>query len=375
MKISIISAFCLFANLGLLAQTPPEPDILVFTDGERLIGHLVGSTGASVTFKSDMAGEVTVDWSKVKELHSSAKFAVAEKGIVFGRHDDPTKVPQGTVAVTDQKLQVTPANGGAPQTIPLADTSNVIPQDSFLRAFEKPRLNQYWKGSASFGAAIVAATQNSRSFSSAVSLVRTVPNESWIHPRYRTIVDFNSAYGELTDPNPKTTVKTDIIHAGVEQDEYLTARVFAFGAAAWDHSLSQGLDLQQTYGGGLGWTVFKTPKHELDLKGQLAYISQKFAPSPEFPEGEIKHLIGSVFTETYDRLFTHGMVFHEQVAVTPVFNDPSAYSAIATVNLAIPVYKRLAITIGSVDSYLNSPPPHFKRNSLQFQTSFTYAIN
>ena len=153
MKISIISAFCLFANLSLLAQTPPEPDVLVFTNGERLIGHLVGSTGASVTFKSDMAGEITVDWSKVKELHSSAKFAVAEKGVVFGRHDDPTKVPQGTVAVTDQKLQVTPVNGAAPQTIPLADTSNVIPQDSFLRAFEKPAaqpilegLSQFWRG-------------------------------------------------------------------------------------------------------------------------------------------------------------------------------------------------------------------------------------
>jgi hypothetical protein len=375
MKTGIISAFCLLASLSLLAQTPPEPDVLVFTDGEKLIGHLVSSTGGSVTFKSDMAGEITVDWSKVKELHSSGKFAVAEKGIVFGRHDDLSKVPQGTVAVTDQKIEITPANGVAPQTIPVANAANVIPQDSFRRAFERPRLSQYWKGSASFGAAIVAATQNSRSFSSALSLVRTVPNESWISPRYRTIVDFNSAYGELTEPNPKTTIKTDIIHAGVEQDQYISHRVFAFGAASWDHSSSQGLDLQQTYGGGLGWTVFKTPKHELDLKGQIAYVSQKFAPSADFPEGQSKHLIGSVLTETYDRLFMHGMIFHEQLAVTPVFNDASAYSAIATVNLSIPVYKRLAVTLGSVDSYFNSPPPNFKRNSFQFLTSLTYTIN
>src|SRR6476661_2130947 len=159
MKKYMLSAFCLLASLSLTAQTPPEPDVLIFTDGEKLIGHLVGSTGASVTFKSDMAGEITVDWSKVKELHSSAKFAVAEKGIVFGKHDDLTKVPQGTVAVTDQKLQITPVNGGAAQTIPLANAQNVIPQDSFLRAFERPRLSQYWKGTASFGAAIVAATQ------------------------------------------------------------------------------------------------------------------------------------------------------------------------------------------------------------------------
>lgn len=368
-RTSTFCAFCLLANLSLVAQTPSQPDVLIFTDGEKLIGHLVGSTGGSVTFKSDMAGEITVDWSKVKELHSSAKFAVAEKGVVFGRHDDVTKIPQGTVAVIGPNLELTPVNGGAPQTIPLADTQNVIPQDSFLRAFERPRLTQYWKGTASFGAAIVAATQNSRSFSTAVSLVRTVPNESWISPRYRTTLDFSAAYGEVTEPNPPTTVKTNIIHAGLEQDQYVSRRVFAFGAAAWDHSLSQGLDLQQTYGGGLGWTVFKTPVHELDLKGQLAYVSQNYS------DGTNKHLIGSVFTETYDRLFPRGMTFHEQFSVTPVFNDVSAYSAIGTVNLSIPVYKKLAVTIGSVDSYLNSPPVSFKRNSFQFLTNLTYTIN
>src|SRR6185437_4821824 len=177
MKKYTLLLFCLLATLHLVAQTQPGPDVLIFNDGEKLIGHLVGSTGNSVTFKSDMAGEITVDWAKVKELHSSANFAIAEKGVVFGRHDDPTKVPQGTVAVTDQKIQITPANGGAPQTVPVANTQNVIPQDSFLRAFQKPRLTQYWKGSASFGAALVAATQNSRSFSTAVSLVTAPP---WI---------------------------------------------------------------------------------------------------------------------------------------------------------------------------------------------------
>jgi len=374
MKKHILFLSCLLISLRLTAQTQPGPDVLIFNDGEKLIGHLVGSTGNSVTFKSDMAGEITVDWAKVKELHSSAKFAVAEKGVVFGRHDDPTKVPQGTVSVTDQKLQITPATG-PPQTIPLANTQNVIPQDSFLRAFEAPRFTQDWKGSASFGAAIVAATQNSRNFSSAVSLVRTVPNESWISPRYRTILDFSSVYGQVTEPNPRTTVKTNILHGGVEQDEYLTRSVFAFGAAAWDHSLSQGLDLQQTYGGGIGWTVFKTPIHELNLKGQMAYISQKFTPTPEFPDGESKHLVGSVFTETYDRLLPRAILFHEQLSITPVFNDPSAYSAIGTVNFSIPVYKKLAFTIGAVDSYLNSPPVNFKRNSFQFLTNLTYTID
>jgi hypothetical protein len=33
-----------------------DPDVLIFTNGEKLIGHLKRSNGTAVTFKSDMAG-------------------------------------------------------------------------------------------------------------------------------------------------------------------------------------------------------------------------------------------------------------------------------------------------------------------------------
>jgi hypothetical protein len=359
----------LLSGLALHAQTaPPGPDVLEFTDGEKLIGHLVSSTGASVTFKSDMAGEITVDWSKVKELHSSAKFAVAQKGMVFGHHDDLTKVPRGSVSMADQKIEVTPANGRAPQTVPVANTQNLVPEASFLRAFQRPRWSDYWHGSAGLGVALIAATQDSRTITSGVSLVRTVPNETWIDPRYRTTLDFNSAYGSLSQKG-QPTVKTDILHADAEQDQYLSKRLFAFAAAAWDHSLSQGLDLQQTYGGGLGYTVLKTALQELDLKGEIAYVSQSFS------DGTNKHLIAAVITETYNRTFKRGITLHEQLSVTPAFNEAKAYSAIGTVNLSIPVVKKLAFTIGTVDAFINDPPPGFKKNSYQFVTNLSYTIN
>ena len=77
----------------LRAQTPkpdakPEPDVLIFADDEKLIGHLVRSTGASVTFKSDMAGEITVEWSKIRELRTQRPFAVVQKNVKLHRHED-----------------------------------------------------------------------------------------------------------------------------------------------------------------------------------------------------------------------------------------------------------------------------------------------
>src|SRR5579863_4492971 len=76
----------LLAAACLSAQTPaPPPDTLVFTNGEKLIGHLVRSNGATVTFKSDSLGEVNVDWSKIQELHTSKKFVVVGKDVKLGR--------------------------------------------------------------------------------------------------------------------------------------------------------------------------------------------------------------------------------------------------------------------------------------------------
>jgi Protein of unknown function, DUF481 len=83
-------------------------------------------------------------------------------------------------------------------------------------------------------------------------------------------------------------------------------------------------------------------------------------------------LVGGVFTQIYNRNFAKGIILHEQLAFTPAFNDTSAYSALGTVNLSIPVFKRLAFTIGTSDSYLNEPPTGFKKNSFQFTTNLAY---
>jgi hypothetical protein len=365
----LLCAAALIAPPVLSAQTaPPKPgtDTLLLVDGEKLIGHFVSADAKNVTFTSDLAGTVKIDWAKVQELKSSDKFAVAQKGQVFGRKSDPAQVPQGTVSVADQKLSV---EGGTatPTVIPVANTQNVIPQGSFLRAFRRARITDYWKGAASFGAAIVQATQTSRTFTSSLAMVRTVPSEDWISPRYRTTFDLSTAYG--TNTSAGVTVKTNIIHAGIEQDEYLNPRLFFILDGMIDHNYSQGLQIQQTYSGGFGLVAYKSAKSELDFKGQLAYINEEFTTGPG------KELVGALLSQSYNRSLIHGASLHEELSVTPSFNVPTAYSANFLTNLGIPVTKKINLTAGFQDSFLNNPPAGFKKNSLLFTTAITYKIN
>jgi hypothetical protein len=149
----------------------------------------------------------------------------------------------------------------------------------------------------------------------------------------------------------------------------LSPKVFVFGQAALDHSFSQGLDLQQTYGGGLGLVVFKTAKQELDFKASADYINQRFATS-----SLNKQLFGSIFGETYVRTFAHGILLNEQAGITPAWNNTSAYSAFASAGLTFPVYHRFGLTLGALDDFLNDPPPGFKKNSFQFTLGATYSF-
>ena len=100
---------------GLCAQPvvppKPDPDVLLFMDGERLTGHFVKSAGPSLTFHSDSLGDITVDWSKVKELQTSAKVAVIPKNVTLRKHSDGSSIPQGTLSMQDQQLRL---SGGPP---------------------------------------------------------------------------------------------------------------------------------------------------------------------------------------------------------------------------------------------------------------------
>ena len=203
---------CSYAQ-GTNPSPAPTPDVLICKDGERFVGRLISSNGDSVVFKSDAAGQLTVDWNKVQELNSSTKFAALPKGVKLRSADDAGTVPQGTVAVADQQLQISGAQT-APQSMPVTNVAQLIDETAFQRAFRPRNFFQGWSGGATVGIAYTSSTQKSQSYTAALNLTRAVPGETWLDQRSRTLVSFNEAYGEISQPGTATT-KTSILHMGV----------------------------------------------------------------------------------------------------------------------------------------------------------------
>ena len=362
-----IVAILILLSPAAFAQVNKTPDTLIFSNGEQLSGELEKANADGITFKSPVAGELTVKWANIKQLHSDKNFAILTKNEKLTRKRASAVVPQGTVSVEDKQLTVATSSG--PRTIPLADANLLVDAAAFDKAVNHPpNFMHGWGGTAAAGASLVRATQNSTTFTGAVSLTRAIPLVDWLPPRSRTTLDYNQAYGTVSQA-ATPTLKTNIFHAEAEQDEYLSSRLFAFASATFDHNFAQSLELQQAYGGGLGISVFHNAIRQLDVKGDVHYEKQSF-----FNSALNQNLIGSTFSERYLQFLPKGIVFNEFASVSPAWNNTNAYSAHANANLGFPVYKGFGFNIGAVDDYLNNAPAGFKKNSTQFTTGITYTI-
>jgi hypothetical protein len=379
----VLAVFTLVFALPAHSQSTPAkpaaaaPDVLTFTNGDQLTGKLLHAINGSVTFHSDMAGDVTITWDKIKSIKSAQEFAVIEQGQHVARKTADTAIPQGAIQVEDQQVKVAPANG-AGKDIPAKNAQYVIDEPTFQKEVKSnPGFFYGWTGSITAGAATIEATQNSRSFTAAAALVRTIPTVNWLDPRNRTLFDFSEAYGTVNQPGT-TSTKTNILHFDAERDYYISPRFYFLATAAFDHNYSQGLDLQQIYGGGLGYTVLKTPKQELDLKFDIHFERQTYFVTPNVtpipPLTPAKNLIGADFGDVYMLKLPHGMVFNQTAVITPAFNNSNAYSAEGTANLTFPTYKRLGFTVGTLDDFLNDPAIGSKKNSFQFTAGVTYTL-
>jgi hypothetical protein len=369
----VVFAAWLSAIASLHGQTnsnsKPGPDVLIFTDGERLIGQLVRSIDDEVTFKSDIVGEITVEWKKIQEVHTPGKYAVILKGVQLRKNETQGEgVSIGTIAVAEQKIEVRTGGDQPSQTVAVGEAPYVMQEASFEHAMHRPGIFEDWTAATAVGASLVEATQKSNTFTGSIELTRAIPTENWLDPRNRTTLDFSISYGKLTQPNTPTA-KTSIYHASVERDEYFSRRFYGFGQIDYDHNFSQGLDLQQAYSGGFGWTAIKSEDQTLDLKAGISYIKQQFEAA-----SQNQNLAGYLLSERYHRTLAHGILLSEQVSATPSWNNTKAYSASGGVGLGVPIFKRLNMTLSALDLFLNDPPAGFKKNSFQFTTGVAYTL-
>jgi Protein of unknown function, DUF481 len=357
------------------SNAKPAPDVIVFTNGDQLTGTLERADGDSFLFKSDIVGEVTVSADKIKELHAGGKFVALKKGEKITR----TSKQPGTVDYSDKAITVADTKSGAPEVVPVKDLAHMIDSVTYNKEVtSNPEIWQGWNGSISGGITLVESTQTGQTYNLAANLIRLVPSVAFLPPRTRSTINVLETYGKITQPvipptnppTPDTVAKTSIFHADAEHDKYFdSTKLYGLVGVSFDHNFAQGLNLQQIYGAGVGWTLIQTDVQQLDVKADVHYERQNFQP----PTVSM-NLVGSSFSELYHRNLPRKILFTETGTFIPAWNNFSAYSAIFGAGLQLPTYKRFGLNLNLLDNYLHQPAFGYKSNSLQFVTGVVYTL-
>lgn len=259
------------------------------------------------------------------------------------------------------------------QVIP-ADRIGYIVDDSTYQKEIDRKINWRtgWDGSITTGTTVIRATQDSYQFLMAVALQRTIPSVIWLDPKLRTTFQYTQSAGKVSQPGTITTI-TNIFHVSAERDEYFSRRGYYLQQITFDHDTTQGLDLQQIYGAGVGITFFKKEDSEFDVTGDLHYESQAFNSTADVTALNRK-LIGSVISEAYTRKLGK-ITFNEKTLADLAWNNETAFSAAGNTGITLPLYKKLAFSLSVIDNFQNDPQVSYQKNSFQMSTGLSFSLH
>lgn len=329
-------------------------DQIVLSNGDRLTGMITKSDVKTLVLKTEFAGDVTVQWPAVQEIHSTQPLHLVTQG---------GKTLVGTVNTTDGTLIVsTPTNETA--NVPKTEVT-ALRNDPEQAAYEKsihPPLLRGWTGGANVGFALTRGNSQTKNLALAFTGDRKTQHDR-ITLYANTVYATNDAAGAVPSVTANTT------QAGARYAHDLTMRLFGYGSADFQTDALQGLNLRSVWGGGLGFHLLNSDRTTLDLLGGLNYtresyttLSRNFAA---FTMGEeLMHKLGV------------STLLNEKLYFFPDLNQTGEYRATFNLGTVTKLSKWLGWQNAFGDIYVTNPPTGKKKNDILLTTglnvSFTH---
>lgn len=344
----------------ILAALAPDlrAGTLTLANGDQVAGTVVRADAKIIVFNAALMGNLSLQWKQIRTLNTSANV------VVIGTEGAPIT---GQLSYADATLYILPPVGR--EIIWPLKKLRLLLSPALYKHYvvRRPNIVQAWHGAIAGGFSFINATQSSRSYTASINLTRPIPDVSWLAPRSNTQFSLQETYGSLTQPasgnQPALQVKTSVFTVNLEQDQYFSRRLFILGRAQLDHNYAQGLQLQQSYGSGVGWTAFAN----FDLKVDLHLTMQQFLPTASAPAAPRTRFLAADFAEAYARKLGR-LQWSESISAAPSITSGNAFQTNGTTTFAVPIYKLLGFNTTLTDSYLQNPQPGFRHNSLQLST-------
>jgi putative salt-induced outer membrane protein YdiY len=234
--------------LSLLA-VPALADEVIFLNGDRLTGKVVSAAGGKLVFKTDAAGEVTIDMSKIKTF-STDEPHVVKLGEKTGVSTKVGAGPDGQV-----QAQITP--GAAPQPIPITDIAAILPEPA-------------WHGSFALNGLLTTGNSETLQVGFSAALAKR-----WETERLTFLAAYNFGRQEDPDTGDKTTT-VDYGFASAKYDHFFTQKFYGYALAKVERDGVAELEIRLTPSIGVGYQWFEGPTFNFSTEAGLAYVYEKY---------------------------------------------------------------------------------------------------
>ena len=326
-------------------------DQVILSNGDRLTGSITKSDGKTLVIKTDLAGDVTIQWTAVQSLTSAAPLHVVT----------PAKTVVGPVTTTDGSLAVSTAQSG---TVDIAKAEvTALRNDKEEAAYEKslhPTLLQGWAGGANIGFALTGGNSETKNLAIAFTADRKTSHDE-IALYTNTIYATNDAAGAVP------SVTANATQGGARYDRNFTKLLFGFGNADFQTDALQNLNLRSVLGGGLGLHAIKTSRTTLDFLGGVNYTKEDYV-------GMNRNFAALTLGEELTYKLGTSTVLAEKLYFFPDLSDTSQYRGAFNFGTITKISKWLGWQNAFGDIYVTNPPMGKKQNDVQLTTGINVAF-
>ncbi len=322
-------------------------DQVVLKNGDRLSGAVENSDGKVLTFKSDLAGEVKIQWDAVTSITSTQNLHLAMKG-------GQTLV--GSVTTTDTHLTVATKSSGD-VTAPLSDVTT-IRNDAEEAVYEKtvlhPGLADLWSGVVDTGLSLTRGNSDTLNYTFSGKAAR-------VSSRDKISVYTTAIYSDNSTTGTKEVTAHDI-QGGIRGDLNVSSRVFAFAMADFEYDQFQNLNLRSVFGGGAGFHVINRKNTTFDVNAGGAYENENFSTPLTRTSGEV--IVG----ETFATKIGPRVTLSEAFSVYPDITHSGQYRFTFDATAATKLKNWLGWQLSYSDRYVSDPVSGTMRNDAIFTT-------
>ena len=282
-------AFFPMLILVLSPVGPARGDEVLFLNGDRLSGKILKAASGKLTIKTEGAGEVSVDMSKVKTFSTDSPVAVGVKEM------PPVSADVG--AGPDRYVQTAPAPGAPPQPVAIADISAINPAPPA------------WTGSFALNGLLTTGNSETEQLGFRAALSKRWPDD-------RLTFGAEYSFGRQKDPSTgEKSTTIDYAMALAKYDHFFTKKLYGYLGTKAERDLVADLELRLAPGAGVGYQWFEGPTFNFSTEVGLAWVYENFRHTGT------REFFGPRFAYSVDWKPVDPLLLYHKLEYLPSFED------------------------------------------------------